>query len=192
MFIFALIIAGFFSLFAIINPYLKKRARKLLRRKKENGFKAFFTLWPIDDFRDYQKAELIKYFTEKEITELAQYELLSKTIDCKIKFKRPYLVIKFGVLFSLLMAVWLQINQHIIETIDNLPFLIEWGAIATVIVVFLWYVVNQILMGHNEIINIDNRRSEQLNNLLKEIIFDMKMKKYSLDTLGLHDKSLVK
>lgn len=180
-FILALILAGSFSLFVIMNPYPKKKVRKLLKRKKEHGFKAFLSLWPIDDFRNYQKLELVKWFREKGITELPQYELLSTTIDCKIKSKKPFLIIKFGVLFSLLMAIWLQINQHLIETIDDLYFLFKWGLSITVFVVFLWYFLNQILTGHDEIINIENRRREQFNNLLKEIIFDMKMKKYSSD-----------
>jgi uncharacterized integral membrane protein len=182
VFIFALIIAGFFSLFVIINPYSKKKARELLKLKKEHGCKAFLSLWPIDDFRNYQKLELLKWFSEEGITELPQYELLLTTIDCKIKSKKPFLIIKFGVLFSLLLAIWLQINQHLIETIDDLYFLFKWGLSVSILVACLWYFLNQILIGHAEIINIENRRMEQLNNLLKDIIFDVKMKKYSLDT----------
>jgi len=180
-FILALIIAASFSFFVIINPYPKKKMRKLLKRKEKHGFNAFFSLWPIDDFRNYQKLELVKWFREKGITELPQYELLSTTIDCKLKSKKPFLIIKFGVLFSLLMAIWLQINQHLIETIDDFYFLLKWGLYVSFFVAILWYFFNQILTGHDEIVNIENRRREQLNNLLKEIIFDMKMKKYSSD-----------
>ncbi|MBV5281126.1 MAG: hypothetical protein JZU53_01700 [Paludibacter sp.] len=182
VFILSIIIAAVFSFFVIINPYPKKKVQILLKDKEKHGFNAFFSLWPIDDFRNYQKLELVKWFREKGITELPQYELLSTTIDCKIKSKKPFFIIKFGVLFSLLMAIWLQINQHLIETIDDFYFLLKWGLSITVFVVCLWYFLNQILIGHDEIINIENRQREQFNNLLNEIIFDMKMKKYSTDT----------
>lgn len=172
----ALIISGFIALFVILNPYAKLKVKNLLKIKDKIGF---FTLWAIDDFRKYQVKKLVEYFQSIKITEIAQYELLVETMENKIKSTRPYLIIKFGFLFSILIPVWLQINQWIVNKITDLKFLISWGLVITVLVILIWYLANQIAMIYNEILNIENQRIKRLSTLLKDILFDLKMKNYA-------------
>lgn len=180
-YIVTLIIAVLVSLFGMINPYLKKNERKLLNKKKETGIKAFFTLWSVDSFKIYQKKELRKYFIRKEITELPQYELLSKAIDRKLKNnKSSSLIFKIGIPFSMLGTLWFQINQQIIKNVNDLPTLLAWGLAITLLIFSVWFFLNQALELHNIIVDTENRRDEQLKNLVKEIIFDMEMKKHVL------------
>ena len=175
----ALIITVLFSLFVIINHYLKKNERELLNTKRETGIKAFFTLWSVDSFKIYQKKELRKYFIEKEITELPQYELLSKAIDSKLNNNKSSLIFKIGIPFSMLGTLWFQINQQIIKNVNDLPTLLAWGLYITLLIFSIWGFLNQALELHNIIVDTQNRRDEQLKNLVKEIIFDMEMKKHA-------------
>ena len=173
-----LIIAGLVSLFVIINPYTKMRVNALFDTK-EKWFHDIFSFWSAKDVRNYQKIELLKYFEEKEIIELPQYELLSKAIDTKIEKNKPSSIIKFGVLATILVPLWLQINQQIIKKVDDIDTLFAWGLVLTFLVISVWCFINQVL-GLYDIMYTENRSNEQLNNLVKEIIFDMKMKKHAL------------
>lgn len=174
VYIFVLIIAVLFSLFGLINPYLKCNEHELL--KKETSSKAFFTLWSVDNFRIYRKNELRKYFEKNEITELPQFELISEEISNKLS-KNTFLIFKIGIPFSILGTLWVQINQQIIKTVNDINTLLVWGVSITFLILAIWCFLNQVLEFRNEIMNAENRRNEELNDLLKEIIFEMKMKK---------------
>jgi|GEM_PF-2637991 hypothetical protein len=184
VYLFALIIAVLGSIFGIINPHLKNNEYELLKNDKKTDYKHFFALWSIDNFSIYRKKELRKYFEKREITELEQFELISKEIDIKLS-KKAFLILKIGIPFSILGTLWVQINQQIIKTVSNINTLLVWGLSITFLIFVIWCFLNQVLELRNIIMNAENRRNEELNDLLKEIIFEMRMKKYSLDTQSL-------
>ena len=79
----------------------------------------------------------------------------------------------------MLGTLWFQINQQIIKNVNDLPTLLAWGLYITLLIFSIWGFLNQALELHNIIVDTENRRDEQLKNLVKEIIFDMEMKKHA-------------
>jgi len=173
----ALFISFVISICFILNRYAKDKARVLLRTKKKTGFLALFTFWPSKAVRNYQKTRVEKYFEKKRITELSQYEFLSERIQKEIKIRRPTLPNGFGIVLSIFIALFVQINQLIISNVSTLSLIISWELAIITLILSVWFFINQVMQFYYKIINTDNQLNEQFNSLLKEIIFEMKMKK---------------
>jgi len=174
-----LFISFVISIDFILNRYAKNKARVLLRTEKDTGSRALFTSWPSKAVRDYQKIKLIKYLEQKRITELSQYEFLSEKIDITTKSIKSTSLIGFGALISICTALFLQLNEHIISKIP-LNLIISLEVAIAMLVASAWLFINHTIQLYHHIINKEKRHNEQLNSLLKEIVFEMRMKKHAI------------
>jgi ABC-type multidrug transport system fused ATPase/permease subunit len=179
IYLIALFIAFVISIDFILNRYAKNKARVLLRTEKETGSQALFTSWPSKAVRNYQKIKLIKYLEQKRITELPQYEFLSERIDITTKSIKSTSLIGFGALISICTALFLQLNEHIISKIP-LNLIISLEVVIAMLVASVWLFINYTIQFYQHIINKEKRHNEQLNSLLKEIVFEMRMKKHAI------------